>query len=191
MQWLQCAKRPTPQGGEHSSETRASWDCCSVQSLACFGGPSNSVIGSVGLSPPPPTPAPMCQNSITHSLTSILSPTQQQLQILGEFTAPTVSYEVKPVSCPIYQDPDSGRNYVSFEDCSASTLTIKVTPRELGGCVHPRGWGGEEESLMCVSLGVRGRFCKCSAGCWGCGCSHVNFEDCSASTLTIKVTPRE
>mgnify|MGYP001807410795 CR=1 FL=1 len=64
-------------------------------------------------------------------------------QVLGEFTAPTVSYEVKPVSCPIYQDPDSGRNYVSFEDCSASTLTIKVTPREsVIGCYteHRPSW---------------------------------------------------
>ena len=53
------------------------------------------------------------------------------MQVLGEFEGPSVSYEVKPVSCPIYQDPDSGRNYVSFEDCSAATLTIKVNPREL------------------------------------------------------------
>jgi hypothetical protein len=53
-------------------------------------------------------------------------------QVLGAFKGPTVSYEVKPVSCPIYTDKDSGRNYVSFEDCDPATLTVKVTPRELG-----------------------------------------------------------
>lgn len=48
--------------------------------------------------------------------------------MLGAFKGPTVSYEVKPVSCPIYTDKDSGRNYVSFEDCDPATLTVKVTP---------------------------------------------------------------
>lgn len=55
-------------------------------------------------------------------------------QVLGEFEGPSVTYTVKPVSCPIYTDEDTGRNFVSFEDCRPATLTIKVTPRER--CLH-------------------------------------------------------
>ncbi len=54
-------------------------------------------------------------------------------QILGEFTGPTVSIELVPVSCPIYADPETGRSYVSFADCDPAQLVIKPTPRELLG----------------------------------------------------------
>jgi hypothetical protein len=61
--------------------------------------------------------------------------------VLAEFDGPRLSLEVKPASCPIYTDEDSGRNYVSFQDCSAATLVIKTTPREEQGGVVCRAWG--------------------------------------------------
>jgi len=51
-------------------------------------------------------------------------------QVLGGFEGPSIEYEVKPVSCPIYTNPDNGRNFVSFADCDPATLTIKVNPCE-------------------------------------------------------------
>lgn len=48
--------------------------------------------------------------------------------VLGGFEGPSIEYEVKPVSCPIYTNPDNGRNFVSFADCDPATLTIKVNP---------------------------------------------------------------
>jgi hypothetical protein len=51
-------------------------------------------------------------------------------QVLGGFVGPTFSVQLKPVSCPIYADPVTGRSYVSFADCDPAQLIIKTTPRE-------------------------------------------------------------
>lgn len=53
--------------------------------------------------------------------------------MLGEFEGPSLTYEVAPVSCPIYADPVTGRSYVSFADCDPAKLTISVSPRAFGG----------------------------------------------------------
>jgi hypothetical protein len=65
----------------------------------------------------PFTPPPL--RARAHALT---------LQVLGGFEGPSVEFVVDPVECPIYQDPETGRSYVSFEDCSSATLTITVSP---------------------------------------------------------------
>jgi hypothetical protein len=52
------------------------------------------------------------------------------LQVLGEFVGPTFSVQLKPVRCPIYADPVTGRSYVSFADCDPAQLVISATPRK-------------------------------------------------------------
>eukprot|EP00879_Flechtneria_rotunda_P000459 GHRR01000560.1.p1 GENE.GHRR01000560.1~~GHRR01000560.1.p1 ORF type:complete len:549 (+),score=163.80 GHRR01000560.1:133-1779(+) len=49
-------------------------------------------------------------------------------QVLGEYTGPTLTFELLPVSCPIYADPATGREYISFADCDPAQLVITVTP---------------------------------------------------------------
>jgi len=51
-------------------------------------------------------------------------------QVIGAFTGPSLTYELAPVSCPIYADEVTGRNYISFADCEPAELTITVEPCE-------------------------------------------------------------
>jgi hypothetical protein len=52
------------------------------------------------------------------------------LQVLGGFVGPTFQIQLKPVSCPIYADPVTGRSYISFVDCDPAQLIIRTTPRK-------------------------------------------------------------
>ncbi|KAI8463707.1 MAG: hypothetical protein J3K34DRAFT_526792 [Monoraphidium minutum] len=48
--------------------------------------------------------------------------------VLFEFSAPSLTLDLVPASCPIRRSADTGRNQIIFEECSPAQLVISTTP---------------------------------------------------------------
>jgi hypothetical protein len=81
------------------------------------------------------TPAPAADTPLLQLSRTTPHHSPPPLQVLGSFTGPELTITLEPTSCPVLRDPDTGRQYVDFAECSAAELSIETTPCE----AHAKG----------------------------------------------------
>eukprot|EP00877_Chromochloris_zofingiensis_P002995 jgi/Chrzof1/12697/Cz07g04120.t1 len=68
----------------------------------------------------------------TNQVCTNQSSTSSQM-ILGSYVKPTLTIELKPVSCPVVANDITGRNEFDFDGCDAAVLSITTTPTVVTG----------------------------------------------------------